>query len=79
MDEATCTKQCCVRAEVVVMAWAMMRKLSLVASRHLGLDVARFAGIFVGGEGKLEYVVPDLSWDFEERRGGLGVCGNCYF
>lgn len=49
VDEATCTKQRCVRAEVVVMAWAMMGKASLVTSRHLGLEIAEFRGIFVSG------------------------------
>ena len=78
MDEATCTKQCCVRAEVVIVAWAMMGKFPLVALRDLGFGIAGFGRIFVSGECELEYVVSDLRWDLEERRGRLGIWGDCW-
>ena len=78
MDEATCTKQCCIRAEMVIVARAMMGKVSLVALRHFGFGIARFGGIFVSGECELENVVSDLRWDFEERRQGLKICGVCW-
>ncbi len=77
MNAATCTKQCCVGAKVMVVAGAMMRKGFLIASRHLDVDVAGLVGILVSGERELENKVSNLGWKFEERRGGLRVHRNC--
>ena len=60
MDEATRTKYGRVGAEMVIVARAMMGKLSLVAFRHLDFGIAGFGGIFVSGECELEYVISDL-------------------
>ena len=79
MDEATCTKQGCIRAKVVIVAWAMMGKAMLVAFRHLGLDIAGFGGIFVSREGKLEDEVSDFARNSEKRRGRLVICWECWF
>ena len=62
MDEAACTKQRCVRAEVAVMGRAMMGKASLKAVRYSGLEIVGYGGIFVGGEGKLKNTVSDFAW-----------------
>ena len=51
------------------MAWAMMREASLGAFRHLDLDIAGFAKIFVSGKSKLENIISDFVWNLEERRG----------
>lgn len=79
MDEAACTKQCCIRAEMVIVARAMMGNFLLVTFRHSGFGIAGFGEVFVSRECELEYVDSDFRWDFEERGGGLGVCGDCCF
>ncbi len=65
MNAATCTKQCCVGAKVMVVAGAMMGKGFLIASRHLDVDVAGLVGILVSGEGELDNVISNLGRDFE--------------